>query len=98
MPKITYKDSDPVQAEPFERYLSIPVDADTIQRMQVGDEVTLTVKAEVSEVSERQEMTMYMEREEGSEKEETVRRLGVNMTSVEIYKRGDNEYEDMAED
>lgn len=98
MPKVEYKGEDGVEVDSFERRVSFPVNKDLVREVSVGDEVEVTIRAKVTEVSEEQMPEMPMPEGEEEEKEKTVRRLGVNMDSVEVYKKGENEFEDMARD
>lgn len=95
MPKLEYNDSESVRADDWERRVTLNVNKELVQNLSVGDEVEVTMKATVKEVSE-EELPRFGEGEEEGTK--TVRRLGIQMSAVEVYKRGDNEFEDMARD
>lgn len=97
MPKVSYAGEGNVEVESFERRVSFPVNQKLVQSLNVGDEVEVTIKAKVTEVSEEKMPPMPGEGEEEKESE-TVRRLGLEMDEVEVYPRGENEFEDMARD
>jgi len=94
MPKVTYG-SENVRADDWERRVSLNVNKELVQNLNVGDEVEVTMKAVVKEVSE-EEMPRFGEEEE--EELKTIRRLAVQMDEVEVYKQGKNEFEDLERD